>query len=426
MQPGFLYLLLHIPVTKSRYDLFEMTKKQQHVLIVILGFIAALGPFSIDMYLPGFPAIAKDLNTDDAHVSLTLTTYFIGISVGQLIYGPLLDRFGRKKPLLAGLAIYALAALGCAWAPNIWWLIGMRLILALGGCVGMVAYSAIIRDRFPVDEVAKAFSSILLVMGVAPIIAPTLGGFFTGNLGWRSIFIFLFIIALVLMTVIHFFLEESKGHDKEVSLKPGSIAVNYAAVLRNSDFMLYGLSGSIAMAIMFAYVSGIPFVLMKLYGVSETTFGWMFGINAFGFIAGSQLNRYLLNRFDVVSLTLRTSFIQLILTVIFMIGVWQYELPLPVFAVLLFCVLFLLGFINPNSTALSLRSFSSNIGSASAMNGSFKMGAGAAISALMGVLYDGTKLPMVLLIFLMSLISFVLLLIAGRKARLIKKQAAYR
>ncbi|MGS2760736.1 multidrug effflux MFS transporter [Sinomicrobium sp. M5D2P9] len=393
-----------------------MTKKQQQVLIVILGFIAALGPFSIDMYLPGFPAIAEDLKTDDAHVSLTLTTYFIGISVGQLIYGPLLDRFGRKKPLLIGLAIYAFAAIGCALSQNIWWLIGMRLILALGGCAGMVAYSAIIRDRFPLDEVAKAFSSILLVMGVAPVLAPTLGGIFTGAFGWRSIFVFLFVIAVILMVVIRFFLEESKGQDTEVSLRPEKIAGNYISVLSNNDFILYGLSGSIAMAIMFAYVSGIPFVLMKLYGVSESTFGWMFGMNACGFIAGSQCNRYLLNRFDVVELTRKTSFIQLILTVIFLIGVWRFELPLPVFAGLLFCILFLLGFINPNSTALSLRPFSNNIGSASAMNGSLKMGAGAAVSALMGVMHDGTKFPMVLLIFLMSFISFMLLLVTGKKS----------
>ena len=184
-----------------------MTKRQQRILIVILGFIAALGPFSIDMYLPGFPAIAEDLNTDDAHVSLTLTTYFAGISFGQLIYGPLLDRYGRKKPLLAGLAIYAVAAIGCAVSPNIWWLVGMRLILALGGCVGMVAYSAIIRDYFSGEDVAKAFSSILLVMGVAPVIAPTLGGLFTGNFGWQSIFVFLFVIDVLLMLVIHFFLK---------------------------------------------------------------------------------------------------------------------------------------------------------------------------------------------------------------------------
>lgn len=403
-----------------------MTKKQQQLLIVILGSIAALGPFSIDMYLPGFPAIAEDLGTDDAHVSLTLTTYFIGISVGQLIYGPLLDRFGRKKPLLIGLGIYSLAAIGCALSPDVWWLIGMRLVLALGGCVGMVACSAIIRDHFSANEVARAFSSILLVMGVAPVVAPTLGGVFTEYFGWRSIFVFLFVIAVLLIVVIYFFLGESKGQDKKVSLKIGKIASNYMAVLSNSDFVLYGLAGSIAMAIMFAYISGIPFILMKLYGVSETTFGWMFGLNAFGFIAGSQINRFLLKRYNLVTLTRRTSFIQLIVTLILLVGVWQFDLSLPVFAGLLFSILFLLGFINPNSTALSLEPFASgNVGSASAMNGSFKMGAGAAISALMGVFHNGTVFPMVIMAFVLALVSFLLLLLARRKARRVVQERVY-
>lgn len=400
-----------------------MTKKQQQVLIVILGFIAALGPFSIDMYLPGFPAIAEDLKTDESHVSLTLTTFFIGISVGQLAYGPLLDRFGRKKPLLIGLVIYAVAAIGCALSPDVWWLIGMRLVLALGGCVGMVACSAIIRDRFSANEVARAFSSILLVMGVAPVIAPTLGGLFTGYFGWRSIFVFLFIIAVLLITVIYFFLEESKGEDREVSLKFGKIAGNYLAVLRNPDFVLYGLAGSIAMAIMFAYISGIPFILMKIYGVSETTFGWMFGLNAFGFIAGSQINRYLLKRYKLVTLTRNASFVLLIVTSLLLIGVWEFELTLPVFAGLLFFILFFLGFINPNATALSLEPFASgNVGSASAMNGSFKMGAGAAISALMGVFHNGTVFPMVIMAFVLALVSFLLLLLTKRKPRRIQER----
>ncbi|UGU15583.1 multidrug effflux MFS transporter [Sinomicrobium kalidii] len=400
-----------------------MTKKQQQVLIVILGFIAAIGPFSIDMYLPGFPAIAKDLETDDAHVSLTLTTYFIGISVGQLAYGPLMDRFGRKKPLLIGLVIYAIAAIGCALSPDVWWLIGMRLVLALGGCVGMVACSAIIRDRFSANEVARAFSSILLVMGVAPVVAPTLGGVFTEYFGWRSIFVFLLVIAVLLIVIIYFFLEESKGEDHEVSLKVGKIARNYLVVLSNTDFVVYGLAGSIAMAIMFAYISGIPFILMKIYGVSETTFGWMFGLNACGFIAGSQLNRFLLKRHSLIALTRKTSFIQLIVTSLLLAGVWNFELPLPVFATLLFFILFLLGFINPNATALSLEPFvSGNVGSASAMNGSFKMGAGAAISALMGVFHDGTVFPMVMMAFVLALISFLLLLLTGRKSRRVEER----
>jgi DHA1 family bicyclomycin/chloramphenicol resistance-like MFS transporter len=390
-----------------------MNQKQRTALIVIIGCIAALGPFSIDMYLPGFPAIATDLNTDVAHVSLTLTSYFIGISVGQLIYGPLLDRFGRKKPLLIGLGIYAVAALACAFSPSIDWLIAMRLLLALGGCVGIVASNAIIRDRFPVHEVARAFSSILLVMGVAPIIAPTLGGMFMAHWGWRSIFIFLFAISVLLIGLIYKYLAESRGPDPSMSLKPKAVGSNFIQVLKNTDFLMYSLAGSIAMAAMFAYISGIPFILMDIYGLPEATFGWLFGMNAFGFILGSQVNRFMLKRYRVLSLTLSTSFIQVFVTLALFFGVYFLELPLVPFVALQFLVLFFLGFINPNSSALSLEPFTKNTGSASALNGSFRMGIGAVASALMGLLHDGTAVPMVGIIAGFSFVAF-LLLYAGK------------
>jgi len=158
-------------------------------LILILGAIAALGPLSIDMYLPGFPEMAQDLGTEIEMLSLSLTAYFIGISIGQIIYGPLLDRFGRKKPLLIGFGIYVLAALGCAFSPNISTFIVMRFLLALGGCAGMVATRAIIRDSFQTSEIARAFSALILVMGVAPILAPMLGGLILQNFGWPFIFL---------------------------------------------------------------------------------------------------------------------------------------------------------------------------------------------------------------------------------------------
>src|ERR1044071_3955208 len=154
-------------------------------LILILGMLSAIGPFSIDMYLPAFPDIAKGLHTNVSQVMLSLSSFFIGISAGQMIYGPLLERFGRKKPLYVGLAIYLLASLGCALAVSVQALIGLRLLQALGGCVGMVAARAMVRDLFDVKENAKVFSMLMLVVAVSPIIAPTAGGYVTSLLGWR-------------------------------------------------------------------------------------------------------------------------------------------------------------------------------------------------------------------------------------------------
>lgn len=391
-----------------------MNARQKTGLIIILGSIASLGPFSIDMYLPGFPAIAEDLQTTEARVALTLTSYFIGIATGQLVYGPLVDRYGRKMPLLIGLAIYSVASLGCAMAPEVNALIGLRLLQALGGCVGIVAANAIVRDIFPVEEVARVFSSMLLVMGVAPIIAPTLGGYFIAHLGWRSIFVFLSAISLLLIGVIYFYLKESRAADTSVSLRPTQIARNYWKVLKNQDFLLYGLAGSIAMAVIFAYISGISFVLINLYEVTETTFGWLFGLNAFGFILGSQINRFLLHRMRLLKVTTVASGLQVGVTLSLFLGTLLLDLPLVPFLALVFSALFLLGFINPNSSALSLAPFTKNAGVASALNGSLRMGTGALASALMGLFYNGTAIPMVSIMVSFSVVAFLLIL-RGRK-----------
>lgn len=372
-----------------------MTKKQQQGLIFILGTLAALGPLSIDMYLPGFPAIAEDLGTDVAHVSLTLTSYFIGISVGQLIYGPLVDRFGRKKPLIIGLSIFAVAAIGCAISPDVYWLIGMRLLLALGGCVGMVATQAIVRDIFPVQETARVFSSLLLVMGVAPIIAPTLGGFISALFGWRYIFVFLSLFSILLIGIIVWRIAESRGPDTDISLRFKAVGKAYMNTLRNRQFLIYTIAGSIGMASMFAYISGGPFILMDLYGLSDHEFGWVFGFNAFGFITGSQVNRFLLKRFSGIGIVHSASTVLLFIAAMLCIGTAMHWLSVYNFVALLFLFLFMLGFINPNTTALALEPFEKTAGTASAMIGSLRMFTGALISALMGAMHNGTALPMV-------------------------------
>src|SRR5512138_1422828 len=174
-------------------------RKKNFYLILILGMLTAIGPFSIDMYLPAFPDIAKNLDTTVAQVTLSLSSFFIGISAGQLLYGPLLERFGRKKPLYVGLCIYLLASIGCAFAASVNALIGLRLLQALGGCVGMVAARAMVRDLFEVKENAKIFSTLMLVVAVSPIIAPTLGGYVTAVLGWRYVFVMLIIVDILIL-----------------------------------------------------------------------------------------------------------------------------------------------------------------------------------------------------------------------------------
>nr|AIA11746.1 drug resistance transporter, Bcr/CflA subfamily [uncultured bacterium] len=186
-----------------------MTPRRYFLFILILGTLSAIGPFSIDMYLPGFPAIAADLNTSVARVTLSLSSFFIGISAGQLLYGPLLDRFGRKKPLYFGLSLYVLASIGCALATTVDTLIVLRFFQALGGCAGMVASRAMVRDLFPVEENARVLALLMLVIGVSPLIAPTTGGYVSAAFGWHYIFIILTVIGAAILAGVHFVLPET-------------------------------------------------------------------------------------------------------------------------------------------------------------------------------------------------------------------------
>jgi DHA1 family bicyclomycin/chloramphenicol resistance-like MFS transporter len=215
------------------YLSFIIMEHNKHtVLIVTLGALTAITPLSIDMYLPGFPAIARDLQADIAQVTLSLTSFFIGIAVGQLLLGPISDRYGRKKPLITGLALYVLASLGCMVAHSVHALIALRFVQALGGCAGMVTTRAMVRDLFSGSEIAKVFSMLMLVMGAAPIIAPTVGGLLTTTLGWRYIFFALTMISLSLLTVAVRFLPESRGTDPSVSLHPGRVIRDYISVVK--------------------------------------------------------------------------------------------------------------------------------------------------------------------------------------------------
>ena len=237
------------------------------------------------------------MNTTVARVSLSLSSFFIGISAGQLLYGPLLDRFGRKKPLYVGLAVYLVASVGCALARSVEALIGWRLLQALGGCVGMVASRAMVRDLFDVKDNAKVFSLLMLVVGVSPIIAPTLGGYLTASMGWRAVFVALIIMAVCILAAIHFLLRETRAPDPDFSLQPIPILKSFRGVMREPQFTTYMLTGSFASAGLYAYIAGSPAVFMELHHVTERQYGWIFALVAMGLIGSSQLNSVLLRSY---------------------------------------------------------------------------------------------------------------------------------
>lgn len=392
-----------------------MDKKKRALLILILGLLAAIGPFSIDMYLPGFPAIASNLNTTVDYVAYSLSSFFIGICVGQLLCGPLLDRFGRKTPLCIGLVLYIVASIGCSLSKTVEVLIAFRFLQALGGCVGMVAPNAIVRDVFPIEENAKVFSLLILILGVSPILAPTIGSYIISSFGWPVVFLVLAVVATLILLAVIFWLAESKKPDPTFSLLPRPIITGFVNVLKEPQFYTYAFAGATASAGLFAYLAGSPFVFMELYGVSEKQYGLIFSIIAAGLITSSQLNNLILKKYTSAQIIRVVLFTQSVIGLILATGI---ALGLSGFyssIFLMFLFLSCQGFTFPNSAALAMAPFSKGAGSASALMGALQMGCGAVASALVGLFFNRTAVPMVAIMAGCSLLGLTILLL-GRKA----------
>ncbi|MGO3156432.1 MAG: multidrug effflux MFS transporter [Mesonia sp.] len=385
-------------------DFSVRDNKREKVVLLVLGTLIALGPFSIDMYLPSFESIAIEFVISKKEVGLSLTSYFIGIALGQLIYGPIMDKYGRKIPLLIGLVIYFLAALSCAYSPSLTWLVASRFFLALGASGGMVAAKAVVRDIFPPEEVARAISFLMLIMGGAPIIAPTVGGIVITYFSWHAIFIILSVLSFLMFLSVFRFLPESIDPDASVELKLGKVLKKYYGIFTDKIFLSFSMAGSFTIGALFAYISNAPILFMDNFNLSETEFGWLFGLNAGGLIVGSQLNRVVLKKNSTFKVSKIISILLVILSV-FLIGnsLWYSNFYLTITN--LFLILFLLGFQNPNTTALSLYPFTKKAGRASALIGSLKMGMGAIASFIISSFDTSSMLPMAVVIFVCLLSS---------------------
>jgi len=392
-------------------------KKNPVFIILILGVLSAIGPFSIDMYLPGFPDIAKDLKTTVAEVAYSLSSFFIGISVGQFLYGPLLDRFGRKKPLYIGISLYLLASACCAMARSVELLIILRLFQAIGACACLVASRALVRDLFPVEQNAKIFSQLMLVIAVSPIVAPTLGGYLAAGLGWKYIFIVLAFIAAAILVAVHFALPEGRQPDKQMSLQPGPIISGFFNVLKEPQFYTYAFTGATASAGLYAYIAGSPAVFMELFRVSERQYGWIFAVVAMGLIGCSQLNSVLLRTYKSEQIIRVALICQSVTGVLMFTGSLLGWLGL--FGTITLCFLFLCcqGCIFPNTSALSLALFGRTAGTASALLGGIQMSIGALASAIVSFLNDHTALPMTGVMVCCALVALVVLMAGSRQVQ---------
>ena len=368
-------------------------------MVLILGALSAFGPLAIDFYLPAFPAMAQAFATDEKHVQATLAAYFLGLSIGQLAYGPVADRFGRRKPLMFGVTLFTLASLACAYAPNLDTLVLARFVQALGGCAGMVLSRAIVSDKCDPVASAKVFSQLMLVMGLAPILAPMLGGVLVNVAGWQSIFLALSLFSAGCLLAVSLGLPESLP--EHIPRQPLSGALRqYLRLLADRVFVGHALTGGIAIAGMFAYIAGSPFVFIKLYGVPAEHYGWLFGTNAAGFILVAQVNARLLAKRGPAFLLARAVWLYLAAGLVLLAVAATRPTQLWPLLVPLFVCISSLGCIIPNASACAMSGQGARAGSASALMGCLQFSVAAGAAALVGLLHDGSAVPMALVISL--------------------------
>jgi DHA1 family bicyclomycin/chloramphenicol resistance-like MFS transporter len=367
-----------------------MGRRQRLRLVLVLGALIALGPLTIDTYLPALPSIAVDLHSTAAAVQLTLTGTLAGLAVGQLVVGPLSDAVGRRRPLLAGTAVHVLASVLCVVAPNIELLGALRVLQGLGAAATAVVAMAVVRDLFTGLAAAKLFSRLMLVMGVAPVLAPTLGSELLRFTNWRGVFVALAVLGLLLMAVTSLGLAETLPPERRRNGGiPGTVRV-YRALLRDRSYVGLVLTAGLAMAALFAYVSGSSFVFQQQYGLTQQQFGLTFGAGAVGLIAATQCNVRLLRWYGpqqvLLAALLAGSAAGLALLGCAATGFGGLAGVL----VPLWVVLAAVGLALPNAPALALSRHGDAAGTAAALLGAVQFGVGALAAPLVGVLGTGS------------------------------------
>jgi MFS transporter, DHA1 family, multidrug resistance protein len=375
--------------------------------IIILGALTALGPLSNDTYLPGLPNIARDLHTTASATQLSLTACLVGLGVGQLIAGPLSDGYGRRRPLMAGLVLYGVASVLCAVAPSIWLLIVLRLLQGIGGATGIVVAAAVVRDRHTGAAAAKYFSMLLLVTGLAPVLAPVLGGQLLRWTSWRGIFVALTIAGAVLLIAAAVGLPETLPKSQRQRGGMGAMMSIFGRLLSDRAFVGYVLAVGFGFGAMFAYIAGSPFVLQVIHHFSPQQYSAVFAVNAFGLVIAAQVSGRIVHRFGprrLLGVGVTGSFVGGLLVLASVVLGGGGLVPL---LVGLFLVVASVGFIMPNSMALALGKYGAVAGAAAAFVGLAQHLVGAAAAPFAGVAGAGDALPMAIVITILGVGAFL-------------------
>ncbi|MEE1797192.1 multidrug effflux MFS transporter [Streptomyces sp. JV176] len=367
------------------------------LVTLVLGGLTALPPLSMDMYLPALPEVTRSLGTAAATAQLTLTACLAGMALGQIVVGPMSDKFGRRRPLMCGMVVYVIATAICAFAPTVELLIGFRLLQGLAGAAGIVIARAVVRDLYDGVEMARFFSTLMLISGVAPVIAPVIGGQVLRVTDWRGIFVVLTVVGVLLTLVVWKWLHETLPPERRHSGGVGQALRTMRGLLADRVFTGYTLAGGLAFAALFAYVAASPFVVQEIYGASPQTFSLLFGVNSIGLIAVGQINgKVLVGR---VALDRVLGFGLLVITgaalalLLMTAGVFGDVGLFPV-AAGLFVLMSAMGLAMPNTNASALMRAPHAAGSASALIGTASFLIGAIASPLVGIAGEETAVPM--------------------------------
>lgn len=389
-------------------------RRRNTKIILILGTMTTLVPFSVDSYLPAVPEIADQFGTTSAVMSFSLSTFFVGFALGQLLYGPLLDRFGRKKPLYYGLTISIISSLACMFSGNEIVFMIFRFTQALGASVATVAAITMVRDFFSHEQSAKVFSLLILVIGASPLLAPSIGSAISTHIGWKWIFVFLAILALLLMAVIIVFLPVSYHANPEISLKIRHQTMRYISILKKTQFSVFALAGAFSFASLFVYVAGSPIIFIQVFKVSPQVFGIIFAMLSVGFIGGSQLNILFLKKFRSRQIFRVALFTQVSTAIIFFIGIINGWYGQTATIIMLFILLLCLGFTSPNAIALALDPIDGNLGSASALMGTIRIGVAGLASGSIGLFHTTSITPVAFMMTCTAMVA-VLIFVGGTR-----------
>ena len=386
-------------------------RNERLLFILTLGVLTMLGPMAIDLYLPALPAIAEDMGEPLSRIQLTLSAYTIGFALGQLLYGPLSDRLGRQKVLLPGLVGYIVTNILAAMCADANQLIVVRVLQAMAGAAVMVTIPAMVRDLFPRQESAKALSSILLVMTLAPLMAPILGGQILRFWGWESLFIFLAVLAFLAMGLALWRVPETLPEDRRLVVPPVQLATTYLSILKNRSAMGCILCHGFFFGGMFAFIAGSPFVYIELFGISPEHYGFVFGLNMLGMGIMNMVNLCLVGRLPLFNILRVGSLSACVAAFALLLNAHTGNAGLAGIVIPVVVYVSCIGLTGPNSNALALAHFPRSAGTANAMAGALRFSIGAGTTALVGFLHDGTAVPMAMVMAgcgVMSVLSMLL------------------